>query len=126
MSKSQLFTATLQMKNDASERGLLDALRSSVDSALQSQNTFVEQDIFAVDSDTKTHAHQHGLTPAKYLAILELQAVDPTATFDNCRSHSIDEIKQQTHEHMNGEHGSGSDHTQGHASPDSEHRTGRL
>ncbi|MDR3053589.1 MAG: hypothetical protein LBU48_07000 [Coriobacteriales bacterium] len=140
LSDSGLITVTLQMKNDTNVKELLSALRASVDSVLQAENQTVEQNIFAVDSNTKNHAHEQNLTPAKYLAILELQSVDPTATFESCRDHTISEIRQQTHAHANESHGnegdgheselaSSSDSTSGsssggsqdHSSPDSEH-----
>lgn len=119
LSDSGFFTATLQIKDGTNEKEWLDSLKIYIDPVLQSQNRMVEQDIFAVDSNTKTHAHKQNLTPAKYLAILELQVVDPTATFDRCRDHTINEIKQQTHEHMNGGHGnenSGHESESGHES----------
>ena len=105
LSDSKLFSATLQINGGESEKELLDALKTQIDSIFQSQSETLEQDIFVVDSDTKTHAHEQNLTPVKYLAILELQSVDPTATFDSCRNHSIGEIKKQTRSHMNGGHG---------------------
>jgi hypothetical protein len=107
---SGLFTATLQTKNGEASKEKLDALISYLDSVLQSDGRTVEENIFVVNSETKTHAHDQNLTPAKYLAILELQSFDPTATFDSCRDHSISEINQQIHDHENdGEHESGSD-----------------
>jgi len=95
-----LFTATLQTQENEEE--WLDALQNYINSVLQANHVIVEQDIFAVDADTKTHAHDENLTPAKYLAILEAQEVDPDATFDNCRDHTISEIKEKTHRHTEG------------------------
>lgn len=98
-----LFTATLQLKNGGSDQERLDSLKAYIDAALQSDNKALKQDVFLVDSDTKAHAHEHNLTPAKYLAILELQKVDPTATFEGCGDHTISTIKEQTHAHKNGQ-----------------------
>lgn len=107
---SGLFTATLQTKDGEASKEKLDTLISYLDSVLQSGGRTVEENIFVVDSETKTRAHDQNLTPAKYLAILELQSLDPTVTFDSCRDHSISEINQQIHDHKNdGEHESGSD-----------------
>ena len=99
---SGLFTVTLQAKDGAASKEKLDALQAFINAILQSGSRTVEKNIFAVDSATKAHAHAQNLTPAKYLAILELQSLDPTATFDGCRGRSLSEIKQQIHEHKNG------------------------
>lgn len=108
---SGLFTATLQVPNGNNEKELLDLLKVYIDSALQADNTVMTQDIFSVASDIKSDSHHLNLTPAKYLAILELQQLDPTATFDSCRDHTISEIKQQVHDHMNGgEHDNSNGH----------------
>lgn len=102
LKSSGLFTATLQAKDIDAERENLTAMRSCIDSALQAYDQSIEQNIFSVDSATKIHAHEQNLTPAKYLAILELQELDPSVTFNGCRNHSISDIKQQTKCHMNG------------------------
>lgn len=100
-----LFSATLQVDNNRDENELAHSFRDNVDFILQLQDIQVEQEVFVVDADTKTDAYGHNLTPAKYLAILKCQEVDPTATFDNCRDHTIDEIRQQTHEHKGNHRG---------------------
>ncbi len=100
-----LFTATLQMKDEISGRERLDSLKAYIDSVLQSDGKRMEQDVFSVDGTTKNRSHRQNMTPAKYLAIIELQSVDPAATFDRCRGHSISKIKQRTHGHMRRGHG---------------------
>ena len=96
------FTATLMTdgKKDSSEK--LNELKDYINMLLEYDTPSVQQEVFSVDSTTKEHAHQENITPAKYLAILELQEVDPSVSIDECRDHSIDEIKQQTHSHQNG------------------------
>jgi hypothetical protein len=54
----------------------------------------VEMDVFEVSEETRAKALEHHLTPAKYLAIEELQQADPDLDFDACASHSISEIKE--------------------------------
>lgn len=93
------FTATLQMKDSKEEKKLLKELQDYLASLLKSESVKTSQEVFTVDAKTKAHAHQENLTPAKYLAILELQEVDATATIDSCRHQSIGQIKKQTHAH---------------------------
>jgi hypothetical protein len=98
---SGLLTATLQVKEGAVGEDRIDALRLCLAAILQTEGRALEEDVFAVDSDTKTHSHEQNLTPAKYLAILKLQELDPSVTFANCRDHSLAEIGQQIHAHLN-------------------------
>ena len=116
-----LFSATLRTDSDQDTR--LATLKTTIASSLQSHHNTFEMDVFAVDGDTKTHSHEQNITPAKYLAILELQAVDPTVTFETCKDHAINEIKQQTHDHANGsDNGDNEDHESG-GENDDEHQT---
>jgi hypothetical protein len=102
MSDSGQLTATIQMKDDKAPAAKLGALQSCIDAILQSKDAGIEGNIFPVDSDTKAHSHEQNLTPAKYLAITELQSLDPEVTFDGCRNHSISEINRQIHDHKYG------------------------
>ncbi|MDR2751985.1 MAG: hypothetical protein LBC41_15125 [Clostridiales bacterium] len=54
----------------------------------------VVTDVFEISQETRTKALEHHITPAKYLAIEELQQVDPDLDFDACASHSISEIRE--------------------------------
>jgi hypothetical protein len=120
---SGLFTATLQTKGGDVEKEKLDALKAYIDYVLQTDGQAIRRSVFSVDSTTKSNAHEQNLTPAKYLAILELQKFDFSATFDNCRNHSISEIEQQIHNHRNDSgHGDGND--SGHGGGDGDGATG--
>lgn len=101
ISDSELFTATLQTRNKQTEQEQLNALQAYIETLFAAKKAAPAQDVFTVDAKTKSHAHDENLTPAKYLAIQQLQAEDPTVTIDSCRNHTIGEIKRQTHEHQN-------------------------
>jgi hypothetical protein len=122
-----LFSATVQAADGKGEEGLLTSLEAYLNEALQADGAMVEQDVFIVDFDTKAHSHEQNMTPAKYLAILELQSYDASATFESCRDHSLGEIKRETHRHMiDDSHEEGdSDHADGndgsHGEDDSDH-----
>jgi hypothetical protein len=100
---AELFSLTLQTEGE-DQAELLDALNAILAALLTDAQQEMELDVFAVDAATKTASHDLHLSPAKYLAIRQLQSVDPSATFENCRDHTIGEIKEQTHIHMNGRH----------------------
>ena len=108
---AEMFTATLLSKDTQSQDAMLSSLKEYINSVFKADES-LKKEVFCIDSDTKTHAHENNLSPAKYLAIKELQEVDPNVTIDECRSHSIGEIKEQTHAHMNaGKHkGNGNTH----------------
>jgi hypothetical protein len=94
-----LLSATVRTASEANEENLLASLEDCIHKALLAKGVLAEQDVFVVDADTKTHSHEQNMTPAKYLAILELQSYDASITFESCRDHSLGEIRQETHAH---------------------------
>ena len=101
--KAELFSLTLQT-DEENQKKLLGELDTILSSLLAEKSRGIERDVFPVDSITKTASRDHHVSPAKYLAIRELQAVDPTATFESCSGHTISEIREQTQACMNGGH----------------------
>lgn len=101
---NSLVSVTVQSGNADLEKNMLSGLQTAVSSSLASQRSSATTSIFAVSREVKECAHDYDLSPAKYIAITELQAVDPTATFEGFAEHSISEIKQQTKEHGEGHH----------------------
>lgn len=98
LSEGGLVSVTMQ--SDRRENALLIAgLQTDILAAAKEYFTCVQADVFTVDSETRQHAHEQEISPAKYLAILELLEVDSTATMDSCKSHSIGEIRALTEEH---------------------------
>ena len=86
---------------------MLGKIRASVDTLLDSHHSTASADVFAVSEEVRDCAHDHNLSPAKYLAITQLQEVDPSASYDRCAEHSISEIKELTQEHCGGHHEEG-------------------
>lgn len=95
-----LVSVTLQASS-ANMQPLLENLEARV-TQTTSNHGGVNVDVFAVDSATRAAALALQISPAKYLAILELQKVDPTATVEKCKDHSILEIKEWTKNHGEG------------------------
>jgi hypothetical protein len=139
IARDGLFSATVRATDGVDEKSLLASLENCIDEALLARGALVERDVFIVDAETKVHSHEQNVTPAKYLAILELQSYDASVTFESCRDHSLGEIRQETHAHMldgdhtgesnadvGGEHaGDGSEHADandgGHIDSDGDH-----
>jgi hypothetical protein len=103
-----LVSATVQANNKSYEDTLFDDLANVVNLSLAGHHINAETDMFLVDAEVMNAAHGHHMTPAKYLAITELQTVDPTATFEDCSGHSIGEIRELINVHS-GEHHGGND-----------------
>jgi hypothetical protein len=101
---SNLFSATLQADNESIEKELLDEIKSFINTTLEAKSSSIKQDIFEVDEETKTVAHEHHVSPAKYLAIEELQTLMPETTFEHNLEHSISEINDLIDECKQGHH----------------------
>ena len=92
-----LLSATLRTDSEASIR--LKRLEETVASILENPQRGLAHEVYVIDSDTKRYSHEENLSPAKYLAIQELQKVAPEITIESCRNHSISEIRKETHDH---------------------------
>lgn len=91
-----LVSVTIQTENNSAQEKMLGKIRASVDTLLDSHHSTASADVFAVSEEVRDCAHDHNLSPAKYLAITQLQEVDPSASYDRCAEHSISEIKELT------------------------------
>lgn len=101
-----LVSVTLQTGNESREYKLLAQLQDDITTIISAHHAAVQADVFAVSGDTREEALEYNISPAKYLAILELMEVDPTTTIESCCGHSIGEIKQMTRERHGSGHGS--------------------
>jgi hypothetical protein len=104
LSSGGLVSVTLQSNSSTVNDTALQTMESSILAAAQSHHALVQVNASVIDSDTRAYAHEQNLSPAKYLAILALQDVDPTASINNCRDHTIEEIYTLTEECVNGHH----------------------
>jgi hypothetical protein len=99
-----LVSVTLQSNSSTNKETALQTLETDITHSAQSHHVTVQVNATVVDSETRAQAHEQNLSPAKYLAILNLQAVDPTASIENCRDHTIEEIYTLTQDCVNGHH----------------------
>jgi hypothetical protein len=121
-------SATVQTNDKNDENKLLDATAHVVRSSLSDHRISAETDLFPVDAELVNTAHEHLMTPAKYLAVEELTKLDPTAAFEDCAQHSIGELRELIRAHSGEDH-SGEDHKEGAAagtgqSGDEDHKEG--
>jgi hypothetical protein len=119
LSDNGFVSATVQANDKNYENKLLDNLASIVNLSLADRRVSAETDLFPVDAEVTSAAHGRHMTPAKYLAITELQAVDPTATFENCAEHSIGEIRELINTSSGERHGENNATDAGTSSDDS-------
>jgi hypothetical protein len=111
-----LVSVTLQSNRSSSYDNALKTMETCILSVAQNHHASVRIQASVVDSETREHAHALNLSPAKYLAILALQDVDPTASMESCREHTMEEIYTLTQECGKGHHGQGH-HGEGHHCP---------
>lgn len=105
MTQDGAVSLTVQAGDNNAEKELLEGLLATVSASLASHHLSAAADIFAVSQEVKDCAHEYNLTPAKYIAITQLQEVDSTATFEGCGEHSISEIRQLIEGHGLEHHG---------------------
>lgn len=97
-----LVSATL--RTDWNEGTRLTSLEQTVTKSLEEHHNSSEHEIYAVDDDTKKQAEEENVSPAKYLAIAELQKIVPDATVEGCKDHSISDIREEIHNHKSEKH----------------------
>jgi hypothetical protein len=100
-----LLSVTVQTSDAGMESQMLMGVEFGVALAVSGRHITLRTEVFPVSAGVRTEAHQQDISPAKYLAILELREVDPTATLESCRDHSIGEIRKLAQEHAGSRHG---------------------
>lgn len=106
LAEDGLVSVTVQTGRSGAEEKMLEEIKAAISALLSTRSFSVSSDVFAVSQEVRDRAHEYDISPAKYLAITQLQEVDPTATFENCAGHSISEIHKLTEEHSGRHHGS--------------------
>lgn len=99
LQETGLLSITLQKKNPADEEVMLEKIQTGAEIAVKKHHEAVEIEIFVVDEETREDACAVQLSPAKYIAIQELQELDETVSLEECRGHSLKELREQVNEH---------------------------
>jgi hypothetical protein len=102
LKKDSLLSATV--RTDWEESSRLERLERTIRNMMKKTRNHLKHEVYAVDIATKEHAHNENVSPAKYLAIMELQKIAPDATVEGCRSHSISEIRDEISTHESDHH----------------------
>lgn len=90
-----IISVTVQGKR-AVKSAEIKALNTEINQCISGHEKEHKIEVYAVSKAVKRKSHHWNVSPAKYLAIKELQRVDQTATVETCRDHSISEIKDYT------------------------------
>jgi hypothetical protein len=101
MEQEDIISVTLQTNDGQKEATMLNHLESTVSSTLNRHHVHAPTEVYAVSNDVLKSAHEHHLSPARYIAITELQEVDERASYDTCAGHSLRELRQEKNAHAN-------------------------
>ena len=102
--ENTLVSITIQTNNPNRENTMLTTIESGVNSHIEAHHTSGQVNVFSIDNKTLEHARDEGMSAAKYLAIMKLKELDPTATIEEHREHSVGEIQQIIDGHRSGHH----------------------
>lgn len=107
-----LVSATVQATSD--EGPLLRELEAVIADLLSAHHVTAAIEVYGVSQDVKESAHTHHMSPARYLAISELQEVDDSVSYESCADHSLSQIRRQTEAHGGSGHGAENPEGNGH------------
>lgn len=96
--RNALLCVTVQTNEPSRENLMIQRLKAIVGESKRDGGYDILADIYAVTEEVKHCATECELSPAKYLAIEGLIEVDPEADFENCRNHSVHELREMARE----------------------------
>lgn len=108
LSSESYVTMTVQSNSAQREQTLLGVMDAAVEQELCANFPNIQVDCLRVDDATVQEAHGCGVTAGKYLALMELIEVDPTARLEEYAHSGIGEIRDQIARcHQDSEEGTG-------------------
>jgi len=93
LGQDPLLYVTVQADESQREHEMLNDLQQTVYNTNEAHQYHIVADIYAVTAEVKHCADEYQVSPAKYLTIQDLLAVDADTDFDECRGHSIHELQ---------------------------------
>lgn len=99
-----LLSVTFESKNAKMEQTLLTELTKTAQEAMSAHHCQNQVEVFAVSSQVMGNAQNHHISPAKYIAITELQKMDASVTVEGCKNHTITELRQMAENHVSHTH----------------------
>lgn len=106
-SADTLLSVTVQAGQKEEEDTMLASLEMTIEQCSKTHHYDTITDVFAVTEEVRRCAHEKQVSPAKYLAIQQLLAVDGDADFESCAQHSVHELQRLAQEGRNGKEESG-------------------
>lgn len=88
-----LISVSVQTANNEQEQLLCASLQQLITERLQTAPAIAEVEVFSVSAEVWSNAHGCHISPAKYLAIQELLAVDEEASLEAYSNASITQIR---------------------------------
>jgi hypothetical protein len=98
LGRDALLCVTVQTNEPSRENLMIQSLKEIVRESKRDGGYDILADIYAVTEEVKHCATEVELSPAKYLAIEGLIEVDPEASFEACRWHSVHELREMARE----------------------------
>lgn len=99
LADNDLLVFSVQANNEAWQQELLATLRSSTDSYISSRHSGTTTEYFIVDGQIVTEAHRHGVTPGKYMLLLELESLASDVNIEEYTHHSVGDIQAEIDAH---------------------------
>ena len=96
--ESATLYVTVQTDESSREEILLHDLQATIDAVSMNHHYELDSDLCSVTSEVKDSAAAFQVSPAKYLAVQDLLAVDPNSSFEECKEHSIHELRHLAQE----------------------------
>lgn len=89
-----------------------DAIKARIEAQTQSyaEHYRLQLSCQRADAETVAAAHEHGMTPGRYLAFLELQELDPNANIEDYNSCGLGQIRREIESHHQNRHGQSEGH----------------
>lgn len=100
-SRDTLLSVSVQTDSDEGD-SMLENLQQTIDKCRETHHYNTITDVFCVTEEVRHCAHEKNVSPAKYLAIQELLAVDSGADFESCMQHSVHELQQMARQYCDG------------------------
>ena len=97
--KDGFISVTLQTNDSTVEEEILTLTNQLIDELLIEYQIEVNTEISPVPEDVRKRAHQHHLTPARYLAIMELLNIDSSISIESYLGYSLTDIREHIQRH---------------------------
>lgn len=96
--RSNMLYITVQSNENLRLENMLYDLQETIAAASTNHHYNIDADLCSISEEVKHSATACQISPAKYLAIQDLLAVDPDIDFEECKEHSVHELQHLAQE----------------------------